>query len=70
MKIVTTHVFPPIPDRNCDWCAFYEGQEEAGNYGWGATQERAIADFIDNYADDHDIRLGTSIADALPARET
>jgi hypothetical protein len=48
MSIVTSHVFPPIPDRSCDWCAYREGQEEAGHYGWGATEAEAIADLIDN----------------------
>jgi hypothetical protein len=29
-KIVTSHVYPPIPARNWDWCAHYDGEEEAG----------------------------------------
>jgi hypothetical protein len=53
-KVVTTHVYPPIPLRGCDWCAFYEGEEEAGNYGWGETEELAIADFLENHAEDAD----------------
>jgi hypothetical protein len=32
MRIVTSHVYPPIPTRDHDWCAFYDGEEEAGNY--------------------------------------
>ena len=56
-KIITSHVYPPIPVRTSDWCAHYDGEEEAGNYGWGATEEEAIADFIENYAEDHDERL-------------
>ena len=34
-KIVTSHVYPPIPVRNFDWSAYYEGDEEAGQYGYG-----------------------------------
>lgn len=45
-KIITSYVFPPIPYRHMDWCAFYEGQEEAGNYGWGRTESEAINDLI------------------------
>ncbi len=51
-KIVTIHVYPPIPLRSCDWCAFYDGEEEAGKYGWGETEEAAIADFIENHAEE------------------
>lgn len=56
--IVTSYVNPPIPVRQYDWCAHYEGEEEAGNYGYGATEAEAIQDFIDNCQADHDERLG------------
>lgn len=61
-KIVTSHIYPPIPVRDWDWCAHYDGEEEAGNYGWGATEAEAIQDFLDNCADAHDERLGGSNA--------
>lgn len=41
--IKTEFVYPPIPVRDFDWAAFPEGCEEAGPYGWGPTQEVAIA---------------------------
>lgn len=47
-KIVTRHVNSPIPIRTHDWCAFYDGEEEAGDYGWGRTEAEAIADFKAN----------------------
>lgn len=56
-KIVTRNVCPPIPARNWDWCAFYEGEEEAGDYGWGRTEAEAIQDFKDYSAPNHDARL-------------
>lgn len=59
-KIITSNVCPPIPDRRYDWCAYYEGEEEAGNYGYGATEAEAIADFIENCAEDHDERLAAA----------
>lgn len=58
-KIVTHNSFPPIPTTKFDWCAFYEGQEEAGNYGYGVTREAAISDFIENCAPFHDDRLNS-----------
>lgn len=44
-KIITSNVFPPIPDRRFDWCAYHDGQEEnTSRYGWGATEVEALAD--------------------------
>jgi hypothetical protein len=47
-KIVTSNVYPPIPIRvpirEFDWCAYLDGKEEAGPYGWGMTEAEAIAD--------------------------
>lgn len=40
-KIITKHVYPPIPFRGNDWLAYYDGDEE-GRCGWGATEEAAI----------------------------
>ncbi len=51
-KIATYHVYPPIPIRSMDWCAFYEGDEERGMYGWGRTEAEAVADFLENCADE------------------
>lgn len=60
-KIVTSHTHSPLPIRQLDWCAFYDGEEEAGGYGYGATEAEAIADFIDNCQEDHDERLSGSL---------
>ncbi len=68
-KIVTHHSRPPIPTKQYDWCAFYDGEEEAGNYGYGETEEEAISDFIENYADGHDARLDGPDADFLRDRQ-
>ena len=57
MKIVTHFVYPPIPDRRWDWCAFddstYDG--EGGLVGWGRTEAEAVADLkllLEDSADD------------------
>ena len=44
MNIITQSVYPPIPTRIFDWCAYWEGTGEDGRYGWGKTQAEAIAD--------------------------
>ena len=48
-KIITAYVFPPIPYRGNDWCAYsddYDGAPDAGPQvvGWGATEAEAVAD--------------------------
>jgi len=45
-KVVTTRVQPPIPDRRHDWCAYFDGEEEAGGYGYGSTEDEAIDDLL------------------------
>jgi Uncharacterized conserved protein len=44
LKIITSHVFPPIPIRTRDWMAYIDGLEEEGTHGYGATEEEAIND--------------------------
>lgn len=49
-KIITNHAYPPIPVRHMDWVAWYDDEgEEAGNYGYGRTEEAAIFDLRRNY---------------------
>jgi hypothetical protein len=65
-KIITTCDFPPIPIREFDWCAFYEGDEEAGPRGYGASEAEALEDFITNYVDEEEeARQREREADAL-----
>lgn len=45
-KIITSYVCPPVPFRGADWCAYFDGEEEAGNYGYGATEQEAIDDLL------------------------
>ena len=52
-KIITRYVFPPIPDRQFDWMAYFDGDEpnDAGgmDVGYGRTREEAISDLTTNY---------------------
>lgn len=45
--IVTSHIYPPIPLRQFDWCAYRDGTAEDGNYGYGATEAEAIAALLE-----------------------
>lgn len=47
MNIITEHVRPPIPDRNCDWSAVTDNYEPGCPIGRGATEEAAIADLVE-----------------------
>ena len=49
-KIVTTFVYPPIPLRNCDWAAHYDGEEdEQMAIGFGTTEQDAVRDLTENF---------------------
>jgi hypothetical protein len=48
-EIVTRCICPPIPDRRHDWLAYFEDEgEERGNYGYGATEQEAVDDLVEN----------------------
>lgn len=51
-KIITINVRPPIPVRDCDWMARFDGDEEGGPRGFGETEEAAVSDLTDNFPDD------------------
>lgn len=38
----TTHIFPPIPLRDFDWCAVSDSYEGGDPIGYGRTQQEAI----------------------------
>jgi hypothetical protein len=44
-KIITRHVYPPIPVRSMDWIAYFDGSE-GGLQGEGATEQAAIDDLM------------------------
>lgn len=48
-KVITDCIFPPIPNRNYDWAAHWDGDEETGPFGYGPTEAEAIKDLTDNY---------------------
>jgi hypothetical protein len=51
--VVTSHVFPPIPCRDFDWCAHFDDVgADCSPHGWGRTEAEAKQDLLDNYGDD------------------
>lgn len=47
-KRITTHlVYPPIPVRNYDWMACFGDYEPGNLVGYGATEDAAIADLME-----------------------
>jgi hypothetical protein len=52
-KINVQFIYPPIPIRQFDYCATYDGDEpnDAGGIeaGWGATKAEAMSDLTTNY---------------------
>jgi hypothetical protein len=43
MKIVTSHIYPPIPTRAFDWCATFDNYDGPGSpIGYGSTEQEAI----------------------------
>lgn len=54
LKIVTSFVFPPIPTRDNDWQAIFDGDEPDDNgnmrfVGRGTTEAEAIGDLITQF---------------------
>lgn len=44
MKIITNHIYPPIPIRQFDWSAVDDNYEPGCPIGYGATEQEAIDD--------------------------
>jgi hypothetical protein len=42
MRIKTSHVYPPIPIRDFDWCAWDDEVGEDSPTGYGKTEQEAI----------------------------
>lgn len=45
--IHTSYLYPPIPDRQFDWCAVRDGYEPGAPQGFGETEREAINDLLD-----------------------
>ena len=51
--IITSHVYPPIPIRSHDWCAYWDDLgADCSPYGWGRTEAEAFQNLLDNTEDE------------------
>lgn len=58
-RIVTEHIYPPIPIRGFDWIAWYADEDpEAQRNGYGNTEEAAKTDLVNTYPDEDDGHSG------------
>lgn len=46
LRIRTSFVCPPIPDRSFDWEAWIDGEEESNIIGRGITESGAVAELL------------------------
>lgn len=46
-EIITEFVFPPIPIRSFDWCAYRKDSDEFSILGEGKTELEAITNLIE-----------------------
>jgi hypothetical protein len=57
-KVITCFVYPPIPTRGNDWCAYPDNEvENSAVYGWGRTEQDALDDLAEIIADRLDMDL-------------
>ncbi len=52
-KIITKFVYPPIPQRQFDWAAVFDGYEPGAHVGYGHTEQDAIDDLKQQWEDDN-----------------
>jgi hypothetical protein len=52
MKIITQHVWPPVPACQFDWAAVTDNYEPGDPIGYGATEEAAEADLREQLVDE------------------
>lgn len=53
-EIKTDFDYPPIPNRNFDWCAYFTDGDEYSYQGRGRTEKDAVTDLILNTEDKDD----------------
>lgn len=53
-QIVTEYMYVPGPLEGHDWVAIFDGDEEQGLRGYGATEEAAKADLVEQWEDEQE----------------
>ena len=67
-KIITEHVFPPIPIRSMDWWAAWDDYsgENSDPIGTGSTEKEAVQDLVYNMCDEQTIAHRDALAKLYP----
>lgn len=56
VDLITVYCNPPIPIRLFDWCCYRDGDEEMSQwYGWGKTEQEALADWRRMQREAHEV---------------
>lgn len=54
-KVIISFIYPPIPWRHMDWCAYFDGDEpdDDGHMlcGYGETKAEALEDLLTSWED-------------------
>lgn len=66
-KIITSNVYPPIPNRQFDWSAVRDGYEPGALIGWGTTEAQAIEDLLAAEDDEEGFKNVRSVESYLVA---
>jgi hypothetical protein len=64
-KIRTSHVFPPIPQRQFDYAAVFDGYEPGDSIGYGRDEQEAIDDLLEQWNDDNELRRSVEEAGGI-----
>src|SRR6186997_1308151 len=58
LSVKTNHVRPPVHVRSHDWTAVDDRTYEGGDLiGWGATEQEAVADLLEQICNDEGVCL-------------
>lgn len=49
LQVTVDYIYPPIPLRNFDWCAYDENYEPGCPIGYGRTLREALEDYEEMY---------------------
>lgn len=58
-------MFPPIPTRRFDWCAYIDGEEEEGTCGYGESEQAALEELIEGELERSDSFAGVARVEVL-----
>jgi hypothetical protein len=49
VKIVTENIRPPVPSRRWDWVAYFDNYDDGDPIAYGATEDEAIVNLMEQH---------------------